>query len=115
MRYTPDNMASLGGMDVIVLGGFNSYAVQGPSYVICMHPHTGWPKPLRFVEQEISQFLLFAKGRPDQTFWVTKLRCVEAGFTYDQIGPMFAGATDNVVLPYEFQIAILDAHDPNDL
>ena len=49
----------------------------------------------------VDEFILFAKAHPDLTFLVTRIGCGIAGFTDDDISPLFAAAHDveNIVLP----------------
>ena len=79
--------------------------LQGSSYAIVT-------KELRTVEpsvtkdqikQQVDAFLSFAKYKPDWTFILTPIGCGLAGFTPDQIGPMFRNAPSNIEIPKEFQ------------
>ncbi|WP_111719685.1 hypothetical protein [Homoserinimonas sp. OAct 916] len=54
------------------------------------------------IRDEVLTFLEFAVKHPDLRFLVTKIGCGIAGFTPDQIAPLFAHAPSNVVLPDEF-------------
>ncbi len=49
----------------------------------------------------VDEFILFAKVHPELTFLVTRIGCGIAGFTDDEIAPLFAKARDidNIVLP----------------
>lgn len=49
----------------------------------------------------VDEFILFAKVHPELTFLVTRIGCGIAGFTDDEIAPLFAKAhdIDNIVLP----------------
>lgn len=49
----------------------------------------------------VDEFILFAKGHPELTFLVTRIGCGIAGFTNNEISPLFAKAhnIDNIVLP----------------
>lgn len=73
--------------------------LQGQSYGIpTMHGGIDVIKPY------VEQFIDFAKVHPELTFLVTKIGCGIAGFSCDEIGPLFAEAVDlpNVILPKEF-------------
>lgn len=73
--------------------------LQGRSYGIpTMHGGVDVIKPY------VDQFIDFAKEHPELTFFVTKIGCGIAGFSCDEIGPLFAEAVDmpNVILPKEF-------------
>jgi hypothetical protein len=54
------------------------------------------------IEAEASTFLAFATEHPELTFLVTPIGCGIAGYTPDQIGPLFRDASANVVLPELF-------------
>lgn len=49
----------------------------------------------------VDEFIVFAKAHPELTFLVTRIGCGIAGFTDEQIAPLFANAHDveNIVLP----------------
>lgn len=70
--------------------------LQGQSYGIpTMHGGIDAIKPY------VDEFIEFAKTRPDLTFLVTRVGCGIAGFTNEEISPLFAKAHDvsNIVLP----------------
>lgn len=52
----------------------------------------------------VELFIRFAKTKPDLEFLVTKVGCGYAGYTPEQIAPLFREALElkNVVLPREF-------------
>jgi len=54
---------------------------------------------------EASRDRLFAAAlqHPDKTFLLTKVGCGIAGFTEDEIRPLFTSAPANVVLPEDWQ------------
>lgn len=73
--------------------------LQGQSYGIPTM-HGGPDAILPYVEQ----FIEFAKQRPELTFLVTRVGCGIAGFTTQEIAPLFVGAVDvdNIHLPEDF-------------
>ena len=73
--------------------------LQGQSYAIPTM-QGGVNTILPYVEE----FIDFAKKHPELTFLVTKIGCGIAGFTPEQIAPLFAGAIDveNIHLPQDF-------------
>jgi hypothetical protein len=73
------------------------HGLQGQSYGI------DTMSGLATIEQEVATFLQFARDHPELRFLVTKIGCGIAGYTPDQIGPLFTSAPDNVVLPHEFR------------
>jgi len=49
----------------------------------------------------VDEFIQFAKQHPELTFLVTRIGCGIAGFTDDEISPLFEEAheIENIVLP----------------
>ena len=56
------------------------------------------------IKPYVDEFIAFAKAHPEMKFFVTKIGCGIAGFTTEEISPLFADAVDveNVILPEEF-------------
>lgn len=56
------------------------------------------------IRDHVIQFIDFAKDNPELTFLVTEIGCGIAGYTVEQIAPLFLGATDvdNIHLPVSF-------------
>lgn len=50
----------------------------------------------------VSDFLTHARINPDWTFRLTRIGCGLAGYTDEQIAPLFKGASDNVIIPPEW-------------
>ena len=76
--------------------------LQGQSYGIpTMHGGVDVIKPY------VDEFIEFAKAHPEYKFLVTKVGCGIAGFTVDEMAPLFAGAieVENIILPKEFVLA----------
>lgn len=59
---------------------------------------------MSYIAGKVQNFLACAKAHPELKFYVTKIACGIAGFTIEEIGPLFADAIDmdNVILPREF-------------
>jgi hypothetical protein len=76
--------------------------LQGSSYAIPTKDALLRPLPLDIIARKVETFKSVAIVRPELRFLLTPIGCGLAGYTPDQIGPMFAGVTDNVVLPPEF-------------
>lgn len=55
-------------------------------------------------KRAVQKFIAYAKSRPDRRFLVTKVGCGIAGYTVEQVAPMFRKciSIDNVYLPAEF-------------
>ena len=73
--------------------------LQGQSYGIpTMHGGVDAIKPY------VDEFIAFAKQHPEYKFLVTKIGCGIAGFTTDEIAPLFQDAieVENIILPESF-------------
>lgn len=73
--------------------------IQGQSYAIpTMHGGVDEIKPY------VDDFIAYVKVHPEKKFLVTPIGCGIAGFTPEEIAPLFAGAKDmeNVWLPESF-------------
>jgi hypothetical protein len=53
------------------------------------------------IKPYVDEFIEFARQHPEYTFLVTRIGCGIAGFTNEEISPLFAAAhdVDNIVLP----------------
>lgn len=49
-------------------------------------------------------FIEFAKEHPELKFLVTEIGCGIAGYTPEEIAPLFKGVPENVALPEAFNI-----------
>lgn len=76
--------------------------LHGDSYAIPTKDHRIQTLPLQMVGNYVNQFIDFARQHPEMRFFVVAIGCGLAGFVPDQIGPMFADAPDNCLLPDEF-------------
>lgn len=76
---------------------------QGSCYAIATHGTT-----LEAIKAQVDEFISYAQSHPDKVFLVTKIGCGNAGFTIEQIAPMFEGARNvrNICLPQEFWYVI---------
>lgn len=79
--------------------------LQGSSYAIPTKDAGLHPLPLDEIKAHVEKFLAFAKASPMMRFQVTAVGCGLAGYTPDQIAPMFKGAPSNCDLPVEFVCA----------
>ena len=68
------------------------------------------------INYHVAQFILFAYESPHLEFYVTKVACGLAGYSSEQIGPMFHSVSylNNVKLPIEFIDEIDDISISND-
>lgn len=121
MRYTPDNITSLGEDEVFVFGsnlaGIHAggaartaverfgaimgqgVGIQGQSYAI-----PTMQGGVETIRPYVDDFIALAREWDQTTFYVTRIGCGIAGFTDEEIAPLFADALDlyNVRLPKSF-------------
>ena len=83
----------------------NPIGIQGNSYAIPTKDETvRRALSVDEVKGYVDQFIRFAKNSPELHFLVTEIGCGLAGFTVDQMAPLFKEAKelDNVWLPERF-------------
>ncbi len=120
-EYTPEKITELKPNEIFVFGSnlagahaggaarlaYNRFGavwgqgvgLQGQSYAIpTMQGGVETIKPY------VDQFIEFASSHPELKFFVTRIGCGIAGFTVEEIAPLFENAIDipNVILPKEF-------------
>ena len=120
-RVTPDFITSLKPNEVFVFGSNlagmhgggaariahlyfgavmgNGDGIQGQSYAIpTMQGGVDTIRPY------VDKFIAYAKQHPEQQFLVTRIGCGIAGFSPDEIAPLFsdAAAVENISLPEDF-------------
>lgn len=81
------------------------YGRQGASYAICTTDLTSGDRyPLHLIEEHIEEFLNYALANPEETFWVTKIGSLRAGYTIEDMAALWEGKNipQNVVLPVEY-------------
>lgn len=83
-----------------VLG--NGCGPQGNAYAIPTKDAHLHPLPLGVIAGHVADFLAYAAAHPGARFELTPVGCGLAGYTPDQIAPMFAAAPANVRLPQAF-------------
>lgn len=76
---------------------------QGNSYAIPTKSAGLVSLPLSGIAVHVGVFLRYAQDHPELQFRLTPIGCGLAGYTPDQIAPMFADAPPNVNLPPEFK------------
>ncbi len=133
MEYTPEHITHLEPDDVFVFGSNlagqhaggaartayehfgaiwgQGVGIQGQSYAIpTMQGGVDTIKPY------VDEFIALAREWDQNTFYVTRIGCGIAGFTDQQIAPLFADALDlyNVRLPKSF-VDILTKNSKNAL
>lgn len=76
--------------------------LQGNSYAIPTKDAQLKTLPLWFIEEKVRDFVNFAKLHPEMEFEVTPVGCGLAGYSKEQIGPMFRDAPRNVYFMREW-------------
>lgn len=77
--------------------------LRGCSYAIPTKDEKLRPLPLERIKHFVNRFLGVTRIRNDLTFRLTPIGCGLAGYSPEQIGPMFRGAPSNVIIPDEFK------------
>lgn len=77
----------------------NGEGLQGTSYAIPTKKNTAISLRLEEVRIHVDRFIEFAWEHRELQFFVTRIGCGLAGFTDDDIAPMFKDAPPNCELP----------------
>lgn len=121
LKYTPDNIKSLGRDDIFVFGS-NLQGLHYGGAARTAYERFGavWGKGTGFhgqsyaiptmqggvetIKPYVDEFIALAREWDQNTFYVTRIGCGIAGFTDEQIAPLFDEAYDlyNVRLPKSF-------------
>ena len=120
-KYTPDFIRELGPNDIFVFGSNLAGAhaggaarlanqkfgavwgrgvgLQGNSYAI-----PTMQGGVETIQPYVDEFIEFAKSHPEFTFYITKIGCGIAGFTEEEIAPLFKKVLEipNIRLPKDF-------------
>lgn len=75
----------------------------GNAYGIPTKDATIQTLPLNAIQTYVTKFLAYATAHPELSFNVTRIGCGLAGYTDDQIAPLFAGAPANCRFAPEWQ------------
>ncbi|MBO1040389.1 A1S_2505 family phage non-structural protein [Brucella pituitosa] len=81
---------------------------QGNSYAIPTKDEQLRTLPLNVIKYQVEVFLTHADNHREEQFQLTPIGCGLAGYSPEDIAPMFASVPDNVILPDEFK-AILSS------
>jgi len=73
--------------------------IQGNSYGIPTKDHQIRTLSLDQIKIHVDKFIQFAKNNPQMTFNVVRIGCMLAGYTDQQIAPLFKEAPNNCNLP----------------
>ncbi len=88
--------------------------LQGRTYAIPTKDQRIQTLPLKNIEHHINTFLTYAENNPSKLFLVTEIGCGLAGYSPEQIAPLFneARAITNVYLPYRFWKVLINLTPP---
>lgn len=79
---------------------------QGNSYAIPTKDEKLRTLPLEVISKHVAEFLTYAAAHGDITFRVTAIGTGLAGYTHEQIAPMFRRAPENCELPSEWRTLV---------
>lgn len=77
--------------------------LMGNAYGIATKDRELRPRTLDEIKASVETFLEFARETPELTYEVTRIGCGLAGYQDHQIGPMFANAPTNCILPVNWE------------
>ncbi len=77
--------------------------LMGNAYGIATKDRNLYPRSLDAIKASVNTFLDFARDTPELTYEVTRIGCGLAGYKDVQIGPMFAHAPPNCILPVNWE------------
>ena len=84
--------------------------LQGNSYAIPTKDERLVVLPLNVIKRHVDKFIGFAERNPDMTFNVTAIGTGLAGYSHDEIAPLFYFAPTNCKLPLKWK-KLLPEHD----
>lgn len=120
-RITPDRISELENYEIFVFGsnlqgshGGGAAAIAADQFGAIWGQGVGLQRQsyaiptmhggIEEIEPYVDEFIAFAKENPDFDFLVTRIGCGIAGFSEEEIAPLFAAGADveNVYLPDTF-------------
>jgi len=123
-RFTPEKVTKLAKNEVFVFGSnlmghhgagaaatarvlFGArdgvgFGMTGSCYAIPTNNRKLKSLALKDIAYHVRAFMWFAYTHPANTWIVTKIGCGFAGYTVEEIAPLFADYPPNVILPEEF-------------
>lgn len=78
------------------------HGIQGNSYAIPTKGYNLETLPLDLIAGFVAEFIDFSRKYWFRDFQLTPIGCGLAGYSREQIEPMFSGAPDNVIWPPEW-------------
>ena len=61
------------------------------SYAVPTKGHSLEVLPLTVIAEHVERFVLWANAHPDRKYWLTRVGCGSAGYSNNQIAPLFTG------------------------
>lgn len=83
--------------------------LTGHSYAIATKGKNLEVLPLSVIEDQVKEFLEYAKANPKSYFFVTRIGCGLAGYEDKEIAPMFISASDNISFPAEWKSVLFES------
>ena len=95
--------AHLGGAAATAVAKFGANygqaeGLQGQSYAI--NTMDGF----EVMAEQVARFIEFAREHPELAFYVTEIGCGIAGYSPEEVAPLFNDVPENVVLPEAFNV-----------
>jgi hypothetical protein len=85
--------------------------MQGNSYAIPTKDHSIKTLPLKDIEIHVNTFIKFTLNNPNLKFKVTQIGCGLAGYTKEQIAPLFKNASFNCYFDKEWKNILNDTYN----
>lgn len=79
------------------------FGFRGQSFAIPTKASVQKSLTIPVIRHYVDEFLDFARRTPELTFLVTPIGTGFAGFTHDQMAPLFKGYPENCVMPLEWK------------
>lgn len=73
--------------------------ITGNSYALPTMDENLEPLPIKIIREKVDEFIKVAESMPDKRFLVTAVGCGIAGYSADDIAPLFVTAPKNCFLP----------------
>ncbi len=86
----------------------------GNSYAIPTKDDNIESLPLEEIEKHVQRFISFAEQNMNMEFTIVPIGCGLAGYTPEEIAPMFENIPDNCNLPTSFELALDDLYNECD-
>lgn len=77
--------------------------IQGNSYAIPTKNRFLNTIPINVIKIHVDNFMEYASRNPEDIFRIVAIGCGLAGYTPEEIGPLFHKVPKNCILPIEFQ------------